>query len=365
MRPTRALASLTALVLAVVPATAGARTLYVNDAGADCSATAGFTTIQAAVDAAPAARATRIHVCPGTYAEHVAVNGFARLTLEGDEGARIEPPATPTSPSIVRIAGPGKVTLRGFKIDGAGRYTGAGITVYGVEVVDASAIIEDNDILGIRPEPFASSFGHAIHVVDNDPLDAARIALKIRGNLLDGYGQMGIDASGAASLKIEGNSFTGAGPTDVAPQLGVILRGVGRARVAGNTFSNHWFTPFRQAVALYVEESSRVRIEGNDFFDNYEAVKLYGTASRNRVSRNLVANAAFGLTVDGTGERNVFSRNSVSGDGGMGVTAIEISSGAVATSLSGNTLSGFAQFFDDLGTETRLSHNTCNAAACP
>jgi parallel beta-helix repeat protein len=363
MRHTRASAWLAALLLAVAPATAGARTLYVNDGGADCAFTADFTTIQAALAAAPMERAKRIRVCAGTYAEHVVIEGFARLALEGEEGARIEPPDPPTASAIVRIVGPGKVTLRGFKIDGAGRFTGAGITAYGVSVVDASGTIENNEVLGIRPTPFAASFSHAIHVVDNDPLDAARVVLKIRNNLLEGYGQIGIDASDAASLKIEGNTFTGAGPTDVNSQLGVILRGVARARVAGNHFSGHWYTPFRQAVGLYLEGSSRVRVEGNDFTGDYEAISINDAASRNRLSRNVVTGAVFGLSVDGTGERNVVSRNTVSGDGGMGVTAVTI--GATATSVSGNTLTGFTTYFDDIGTETRFGRNLCDGNACP
>lgn len=360
MRYTRASAWLAALLLAVAPAAAGARTLYVNDGGADCDFTADFTTIQAAIAAAPMERARRIRVCAGTYAEHIVIEGFARLTLEGEEGARIEPPDPPTEPAIVRIVGPGKVTLRGFKIDGAGRFTG---TAYGVLVADASGTIESNEILGIRPEPFVASTAHAIEAFDNDPLDTNRMVLKIRNNLLEGYGQIGIDASDAAALKIEGNTFTGAGPTDVVPQLGVILRGVARARVAGNHFSGHWFTPFRQAVGLYLEGSSRVRVERNDFTGDYEAISINDVASRNRLSRNVVTGAVFGLSVDGTGERNVVALNTVSGDGGMGVTAVTI--GATATSVTGNTLTGFTTFFDDIGAETRLGRNTCDGSTCP
>ena len=365
MRHIRAFAWLAALLLAVTPVAAGARTFVVNDAGADCDDTADFTTIQAAIDAAPAARITRVHVCPGTYAEHVVVEGFARLTLEGDPGARIEPPAVPTSPSIVRIVGPGKVTLRGFQIDGAGRFTGGG-AAYGVNVIDASGTIEGNEILGIRPEPFVANLAHAINAVDNDPLDRERVVLKIRNNVLDGYGQIGIDVSDTASLRIEGNTFAGVGPTDVVSQLGVILRGVDRARVSGNHFSGHWFTPFRQAVGLYLEESSRVRIDRNDFTGDYEAISMNGAVSRNRATQNVVSGAAFGLTVAGSGvsERNVLSGNTVSGDGGVGVTAVTVG-GATGTTVSGNTLTGFATFFDDFATDTRLSRNTCDGNSCP
>jgi hypothetical protein len=355
-----------AFLSALLAAGASARTFYVNDAGADCPATADFVTIQAAIDAAPAARVTRIHVCPGTYAEHILVESFARLTLEGEPGTVLVPPAVPTSSSIVRVLDSGKVTVRGFVIDGDGRFTGAGIFAYGIYVSDTSVTIEDNEIADIRPEPLAPSFTHAIHVVDDDPLDRDRVVLKIRNNVIHGYGQMGLDVSDAASLRLEGNTFTGAGPTDVESQLGAILRDVARARVAGNHFSDHWFTPYRAAAGLYLEGSSRVQIDGNDFTGDYEAITMNGPASRNRATRNVVSGAAFGLSVDGSepSERNVLSRNTVSGAGGMGVTAVTVG-GATGTSVSGNTLTGFATFFDDFGNETRFTGNTCDGNNCP
>jgi nitrous oxidase accessory protein NosD len=357
--------ALLVLLSAGLPAAAGGRTFTVNDAGADCASTADFTTIQAAVDAAPAAHVTRIHVCPGTYAEHVLVQGFARLTLEGEPGARIVPPPVLGSDSIVRAIDSGKVAVRGFSIDGDGRFTGSGIYAYGIYVADTSAIIENNEVVGIRPEPFAASFTHAIGAVDNDPLDTDRVVLKIRDNVLEGYGQMGIDISAAASVRIERNTFTGRGPTDLESQVGVILREVPRGRVSGNHFSGHWFTPFRAAVGLYLEESSRVRVDRNDFTDDYEAIKIYGAAFRNRATRNAVFGAAFGLTVDGAGaERNVLSGNTVNGAGGTGVTAVTIS-GATDTTVTGNAMAGFAGFFDDVAVMTRYAGNTCDGNACP
>jgi hypothetical protein len=353
------------LIAAGAPAAADARTFTVNDAGADCASDADFTTIQAAVDAAPAARVTRIHVCPGTYAEHVLVQGFARLTLEGEPGARIVPPPALASDTIVRVIDSGKVTIRGFSIDGDGRFTGSGFSMYGIYLGNTSAIIEDNQIVGIRPEPFASNSGHAIHAFDDDPLDPDRVTLKIRDNVLEGYGQIGVDVSDAASVRIERNTFTGYGPTDLESQLGVILRQIPRGLVAGNHFSGHWFTPFRAAVGLYLEESSRVRVDRNDFTDDYEAIKFYGAAHRNRATRNAVFGAAFGLTVDGTAaERNVLSRNTVNGAGGMGVTAVTVS-GATDTTVTGNAMAGFVAFIDDVAVMTRFAGNTCDGNACP
>ena len=357
---------LAALLFAAAPA-AGARTLVVNDAGADCSLPAGYTTIQAAVDAATAERATRVHVCPGTYGELVHVDGFRRLTLEADPGARIEPPGPLSNGAIVEVVDSRKVEVRGFEIDGAGRFSGAGIFVYGVLFRDSSGSIEGNTITGIRPEPFAASFAHAIHVVDTDPGDAVPVKIRIRGNLLEDYGQMAMDVADAVSVRIEDNVMLGRGPISEL-QLGAILRQAARGRVSGNVISGHWYTTFRAASGLVLENSSRVRVERNSFDANDEAVSIDGPVHRNRVANNDVTGARFGVSLEGLAdepaEGNEVTGNRIGAAPGMGVTGVEISN-ASRTRVSGNDATGFATFVDDLGTDTKLSKNTCDGVPCP
>lgn len=214
MSASRPLCAFAALLLAAAEVASAAGTLVVNDGGDDCGAPADHTTIQAAVDAAAASGAKRIRVCPGTYVELVSIDGFERLVLEGEPGARIEPPGALASGGIVSVIASRRVDVRGFEIDGAGRLADGAIHAYGIFLRDSSGRIEDNVILDIRPEPLVSSFTHAIHAIDIDPEDDHPVALRIRGNHLVAYGQMGIEVTGAASLRIEGNVLVGLGLTD-------------------------------------------------------------------------------------------------------------------------------------------------------
>src|SRR3954470_18561247 len=92
-----AIALLVALVGGLAPAASSAQassTVYVDDTGAANPARSGqcgrpnYATIQAAVDDLSA---RRIVVCPGTYAEQVAVT--RSISLEGRSGAVIQAPA--------------------------------------------------------------------------------------------------------------------------------------------------------------------------------------------------------------------------------------------------------------------------------
>ena len=339
-----------------------------NDAGADCGAAADHTTIQAAVVAAAGGGVSRIHVCPGSYAELVRIEGFRRLRLEADPGARLVPPGPVTSGGVIEVVDSHKVDVRGFEIDGAGQFSGAGIHVYGVYFRDTSGSIEGNTISAIRPEPFAPSFAHGILVVDSDPSDDARVKIRIRANRVVDYGQIGVGTSDVASVRIQENVLFGIGPTATEIQLGAIVRSARRGRIVRNEVRNHWYTPFRAAVGLVLEDSSRLRVERNVFGTNYEAISVSGDSHRNRISRNDLAESIFGVSIDGLpgapAERNEVTRNLIDGFSGAGVTALTVGA-ATRTLASRNEVTDFATFVDDLGSSTKLSKNSCDGVPCP
>ena len=355
-----------ALLLAA-PRGAAAATLYVNDAGADCAVAADHTSIQAAVDAAKLGGAKRIHVCPGSYSELVRIDGFGRLTLEADPGVTLRPPGPVDSDTLLEVRDSRKVVVRGFTLDGDGQFAGTGIFARGIAYIDSSGTIEGNSVFGIRPEPFAASFSHAIHVTDNDGV----VRITIRGNTLGSYGQLGMDVS-ARSVKILDNVLAGSGSTDVVPQAGIILRGVLRGRVAGNTIGYHWFTPFRAAAGIYLEESSGIRVEANSLLDNYSGIDVVSStapSSRNRVSHNDVDGSEYGIAVSGTmaspAEGNRITDNLVGGDADGGAKGIEIDGDVLSARIAGNAIDDFATPLEDLGAATKLKNNLCDGAACP
>lgn len=358
------------MLLALAPLAAGAATLYVDDGGGDCAFTATHDDIQEAVDAAAAGGARKIHVCPGDYPELVTITGFRRLVLEADPGVTVRPPAPLASGEIFRVLDSRWVEIRGFTLDGDGQFSGAGIYARGISYLDSSGEIEDNSILGIAPSPLVMSFSHAIDVADSDPADAVRVKVRIRRNTLGGYGQLGMDVS-ATSVRIEDNVLIGMGPTDVALQGGMILREVRKGRVRRNSVSAHWFTPFRASAGIYLAESTRVRVEANDVIDCHDGIAVVsGTtaASRNRISDNDVAGAAFGITVAGTAgapaEGNRLVGNRI--DGSLsGLTGIEIRSDSAGTRVLRNEVGSFVTPLEDGGTDTRFGGNLCGGAACP
>ena len=359
---------LAAVLLILVGSPAGARTLTVNDAGADCAVPADHTTIQAAVAAAAAGGVTRIHVCPGSYAELVRIQGFRRLTLEADPGALVVPPGPVATGGIIEVVDSRRVDVRGFALDGAGQFSGPSLYVYGVYYRDSSGTIEGNTISGIRPEPLEQSFAHAIQVLDADPTDDTAVKIRIRGNQLQGYGQMGIEVSDAVSVRIEDNILVGIGPTASTAQLGAIVRGASRGRIVGNEVGAHWYTPFRAATGVYLENSSRIRVEGNTLDANYEAIYVSGDAHKNRIADNDVTGSLYGLSIDGLAatpaERNQVTGNRIGAAGGTGDTALTVNN-AARTRISRNATTGFGAFLDDTGTETKVSKNTCDGVPCP
>jgi hypothetical protein len=149
--PRVALCAAAAIGLLCVPAAATAANRWVNDnaasylaPGTSCTR-AGYSTIQAAVDAAVPGDVIRI--CPGKYVENVAV-AKNDLAIIGTSGAAATMVRAATSTYVFVISGTG-VTLRGLTIIAAGFADGD----IGVNVGIAGATgltVLDNVIFGGR-----------------------------------------------------------------------------------------------------------------------------------------------------------------------------------------------------------------------
>lgn len=127
--------------------------LVVDDDLADCP-TATFTSIQAAVNAAPVG--AKIRVCRGTYTEQVTIPaGKDGLTLFStpDLAAVIKAPLVMLdAKAIVRVNGAQNVSIRHFTITGPGS-GGCNSIRYGVRVDGGgSALIESNHITLIQED---------------------------------------------------------------------------------------------------------------------------------------------------------------------------------------------------------------------
>jgi len=364
---TKHLKTILATVLVLLTVTLAANAVIVVDANATpCVSTAThFTTIQAAVNAAPSAAV--IQVCPGTYAEQVSIPKSLTLKavqLSNQTNAVIAIPpgggvlngGTSSFPIVaqVDIAAP-NVTLNGMTIDGTG----------GIPNSNCSVPI----LVGVAFE--AGSSGHVTHsavrnqAVTNGPggsngycgdgilvFSGAAGLVTIDNTSVRGFGGNGIDAESPASIK---NNLVYQGLTSAnLLQQGTGIFSNAPATIAGNTVHHVAF-----AIAGGLLSAGTTTISGNTISADGFGVYLYFgsgiTVSSNKISAGLqnpglvggnvgVYLATQGVSVQQNnisgfyygvlaGPGNTISQNTVS-DAEVGVS-----------SVTGNTVTG-NKFFD-------------------
>lgn len=187
--------SLLAMLFAFFVCSAEAATaanLYVDDDGADCPA-AGFTSVQAAIDAA--ATGDTVIVCPGEYAEGPGTPGTNALTITksmtlrgaGADEVTIRPRANSASGGQIAAANP---VLR----DPVGNI----ITVYG-----APSFPVEVDISGVT----VTGGGHETHFANTQIWDG-----EFEGGVYSEAGILFLDAGGSVSRSRVTNIFTSGRP---------------------------------------------------------------------------------------------------------------------------------------------------------
>lgn len=222
---------LVVVVAAVVALTTGQAlaqgTLVVDDDGfataTDCddSTTAAFTTIGAAVAAAPAG--DTILVCPGTYTEQVTIT-TNNLTLQSVTplAATIKAPSSMADPkAIVHVSGATGVSVFDFRISGPGG-GGCNSIRYGVRIDGGGlATLDGNKIQDIRDNPF-SGCQNGIGVLVGRAADSTTGTATITDNEIVGYQKGGIvvDNTGSSAM-VTMNQVVGAGPTKTIGQNGI------------------------------------------------------------------------------------------------------------------------------------------------
>lgn len=327
-------------------AVAGSSSFVVDDDGAQCQG-ASFTSIQAAVDAAPPG--TRITVCDGTYVEQVTIPaGKDRVTLESNRrwsAVIVAPAAMAGAKAILHVTGATQVTIRDFTITGPGGGTCdsllAGVLVDG----GGNAAILRNRVIDIRDEPLGTCQStNAVQIGAAGPGTAT-----VRDNIIERYQKTGVAVTGVGSVAlVEKNVLTGVGPAATIAQNGIQISDRAVATVSRNTVSNNLYSPQdlastgilvrnaarvvldrnivqRNDVGVYVlEVAGDVTVRGNRVsFSTWDGIALIdstgGVVSDNRSSDNGSAGASSGpgIGVYGTTssvfERNVLERNLGSG----------------------------------------------------
>jgi serralysin len=213
----------------------------------------GFTTIQAAVDAAH--DGDIILVAAGTYIEQVVVDDYDNLTImaagngPGDHPGSRRPPRDgaldqrPRDQRGLHRHRLGNVTLDGIDIDGAG----AGITVdendgagqanfYGVFYRNSSGGLTDVDVAHIRDATLSGAQRGVGVGTDN----ATLLAFSMTGGSITDF-QKNATVFNGANLTISGVTITGAGATAAIAQNGIQVTN-STGTISGNTISGFGYT---------------------------------------------------------------------------------------------------------------------------
>ena len=282
--------------------------IHLNNNHHNC-ATAGYNSVQAAVNAAP--NGTKIIVCKGTYHQSVAVPASKHdLNIVGDTGAVISPthPAAtvPDTQSgeypivaIVRVA-PGAIgtDISGLKITGAGiesAVNGCGTDLIGLLYQatsghSASGTAETNNVVSTTPTNAGCGSGLGIEVEAGTNGSASVTLLQ---NSVSLYGKNGITCGGiGVNCNITSNTITST-PTAQVAQNGVQVGFGAHGSVTRNFISGNVWTAYGTDTNPEVQS------------DFASGVLLYGaglnssgkTTNSTTVSGNILKNNQTGVEV--------------------------------------------------------------------
>jgi hypothetical protein len=360
------------VVVSGAPATEAqaAAAIVVNDLWDDCGGlTAGYTDMQAAVDAAIAAKANTILVCPGSYFPFV-VDGANNLTIRAAKKNLPVPVISPmvqSSGRLVRVVNSTTVVIDGLKIDGVNFDDTLTGETAGITFTDSTGTVQNSIVTTIHDEPTGfGSWGNGIVVEDTSASDAIQTNVTIRTNRIVEIAREKVLVTGPAKATITGNEISGV--SDVpGNHEGIKLWGTGAGSPTGsitkNTIRHVW-------TGVRLVNGNNVAIKSNTITDAVygffiEAVCTWAgtTANGNQIVSNRVEAMTL-LDARSSGptdcvvhmDNNLVSKNvatymSPSGTPGPGVAAIFLYSNDPATGVIagnrviGNTLTGWRNLY--------------------
>ena len=359
----RRVAILSSVLLCLSTAPAFARTLVVDNDGAECPQ-AEYTTIQQAVAAAEPG--DKILVCPGLYLGTVLVSeSNLRIEAQGAPGEVVLQGTGAVGELGIVILNTTGVVVQGFTVQGFGRAQiriqgGSANTVRknvtkdavvndGIQVTSSSAnVVEENTSHGNREdgifigqitdvllEPMADNivrhnetFGnrHGINLFGTGPRNV------IFGNRSHDNLQRGIVNSNLSHGNvIEYNHVFANGLTPIPGTIGVGIginvanstlvtvrnnkaegngtSGIGLTNAAGNFVLNNQSADNRTAGVLLNIATSSV-VEKNELFRNQDGVRIFNNSVGNTIQSNHVRRSGRdGIRAEGTARENTIERN--------------------------------------------------------
>jgi len=324
---------------------------------ASCAHNANYSSIQAAVNAAPAGAS--ITVCPGTYQEYVTVPaGKNNLSIKGQGGN----PVTSNSPSpvilypttpnpdpgafdpnaLVTVNGSIGVTFDSLTVSGP--FTDAGCerstTIhYGVFIVGGgSAALPHDYITKIEPaNPALMGCQDGVGIRAGSQFLGQLGSVTLQNSLVDQYEKGGVVVDGPGSSgQVQNSTVTGVGPTAATAQNGVQISRQAVGSVQNNDVSGNEYTGIDaySAGILLFGAGNGVAVQNNKLTDNDIAIDVESgsnAAVQNNQNSTSSANTfAAGILIENQ-SASTFQNNKTAG----GTEGIE-SFGATSVTFQNN-----------------------------
>jgi nitrous oxidase accessory protein NosD len=294
-------------------------TLVVDDDKVQCP-TAGYTTIQSAIDAA--SPGSNIRVCAGTYPEQLIIN--KTLQIYGDNGALVEPVgvtanvSTTSEPTaaVIFVQNAQNVQISGLIIDGIKNgLTECAPFLVGVFYQNSSGTLHHNAIrnMYLSPDLNGCQSGDGVDVDST----GTPVKVTVSGNSINGYQKNGVTGDDVGTtVSIQQNVVSGAGRTNGAAQNGIQIGFGAVGEIIGNSVANNYYLPCTSAdtcstgaTGILIFESDGVTIESNTLESNQ--LNIYVQGNHANIQQNLIANSPVLDGISLFGDNNQVSLNKV------------------------------------------------------
>ena len=242
----------------------------------------------------------------------------------------------------------------------------------------AAGSITDNTVEEINQGASGCQEGNAIEV-RNLPFDGTHpntLAVTISGNTVAEYQKTGILANGDVTVIVDGNIASGLSPVPFIAQNGIQLGFGATGAVTDNAVDGNWFTGANWTSAgILLFQASNVDVKENTIVESQTGIDAEtwcwqgsGQASENRIMKNDVTGAEFGIIVaaydvfglavcDPTANNNKITNNRITdpesdGDTGVFVGTFDddalnaFTPAANNTKVVKNVISGYATPID-------------------
>jgi hypothetical protein len=330
-----------------------------------CMSGTHFTTISAAVAAAPSG--STIQVCPGTYPEQVTIT-TSNLALVGVESgtsdaAVLVAPSSGVVANATDIFGNSVaaqifvqnatgVTIARLTVDGsANGLSGCATNLEGIYFQNSSGSVTNTAVRNqmLAPADLGCQVGLAINVENNTRTPAVTVS----NNSVHNYQKNGITADGLGSgngpsVTVTGNTVIGIGPNPSIAQNGIQIGFGATGNVQNNRVADDIYTGANaQGSGILIYASENVTASNNTVETTQVGVAtatdpVYGPANGATVTSNHIGGTQNFDAIDLCSNNNTAESNVIDGSAQSGIHADD----ACPSSGTGNT----------------IEHNTINEA---